>query len=182
MLQAVSDSWSDWVPLIIPYEKADNLRWLEGNTVMLENGQIIIASPGSESMACSKGKLVNVGDPADPSWKKNYRVAHQITIILWTKLFIIWSLHNHTVLPNYHRTQKSVSRIVIVRSTELPSNDLWISFLVGLDVKKELSPFYVFCFNARVASIKKEWFRRLFQSKCRFRLLYLVFAHAACIR
>ena len=37
------------------------------------NGQAIIASPGSKSMACNKGKWVNVGDPVNPSRKKNDR-------------------------------------------------------------------------------------------------------------
>ena len=41
--------------------------------MMLINGQSIIAPSGSESMACSKGKLVNVGDPVNPSRKKNDR-------------------------------------------------------------------------------------------------------------
>lgn len=41
--------------------------------MILINGQRIITPPGSESMACRKGKLVNVGDPVNPSWKKNDR-------------------------------------------------------------------------------------------------------------
>ena len=41
--------------------------------MMGEHGHFIIASPGSESMACNKGKWVNVGDPVNPSGKKNDR-------------------------------------------------------------------------------------------------------------
>ena len=46
---------------------ADSVVILEGNITYIVNGQIYVASSGSESMACNKSREVNVGGPGSSS-------------------------------------------------------------------------------------------------------------------
>ena len=49
---------------------ADRVSGWEGNIIRNMNGQLLMASPGSESMARIKRVSVNVGDPTRSSRKE----------------------------------------------------------------------------------------------------------------